>query len=48
MIVALAVDLRAGLDEHAHDRQVGALGGEVQRIRVVAVVADPHVGAALQ
>ena len=48
VVVAFADDVGAGLDQHLDDLEVGGVGGEVQRVGVVAVVADAHVGAALQ
>ena len=49
VIVDLAGDgLRAVFDEQPDDREVAALGGEMQRERVVAFVADVRIGAALR
>ena len=40
--------IRAVVDEHPDDRQIAALGREVNRIRVVAFIPDIRIGAALQ
>jgi hypothetical protein len=40
--------IRAVLDEQPDDGEIAALGGEMDRIRVVAVVADVRIGAALE
>jgi hypothetical protein len=40
--------IRAVLDEQRDDGEIAALGGEMDRIRVVAVVADVRIGAALE
>ncbi len=46
VIVALADDVGASLDQHPADLELGGLGGEVQRIGVVALVANVNVGVA--
>ena len=49
VIVHLAgVRLRAVLDQQPDHRQIAALGGEVERERVVPFVADVGIGAALR
>ncbi len=49
MVVYFAGDrLRAMFDQQANDLEVAALGGEMQRERVVALVADVRVGAAIE
>ena len=48
MVVAFADHVGAGLDQQPDDRKVGSLGRKVQRIGIVAGVADAHVRAAFQ
>ena len=48
MVVALADHIGARLDQHPDDLQVGGFGGEMQRIGIVAEIADLDVGASLQ
>ena len=46
--VALAVDIGPGIEQRAHDLEVTAAGGDVQRAGVVAAVAGVGIGAALE
>ena len=48
MVVALSDDVRARLDQHPDDRQIGLGGREVQGMSVVAEVANADVRAVLQ
>ncbi len=48
MVVAVADHVGAGLDQQPDDGEVGGFRREMQRIGVVAGVADAHVGAAFE
>ena len=48
MQIALAVHVSAGIEEHSHHFQVAAAGGEMNRRRLVAVVAGVRVGPVAQ
>ena len=47
VVIAMAIDIGAGLDQQAERFQIAMRGGEVQRAGIIGKIATVEVGAAL-